>query len=69
MRIKKSNKSLSCTTTVPSTIDVDLQPNNCYEECCNYIHSAIDALCDCAQNDPKAQEAIANLSIVLFNLQ
>lgn len=40
-----------------------------YEECINHIHEAIDCLAECAKDDPIAKESIANLSVVLLDLQ
>ena len=46
-------------------------PNDCneYSECVEYIRSAISSLGPKAKNDITAREAIANLSVVLFDLQ
>ena len=43
----------------------------CYDACIEHIHQAIDCLAECANttNDAKAKEAIANLSVVLLDLQ
>ena len=40
-----------------------------YTSAVNKIQSAIDDLGLIADNDPKAQDAIANLSVVLFELK
>lgn len=40
-----------------------------YEECIQHIHDAIDCLATCAKEDPIAKESIANLSVVLLDLQ
>lgn len=43
----------------------------CYSDCIEHIHQAIDCLAVCANEtgDSKAKEAIANLSVVLLDLQ
>ena len=47
-----------------------LQEPCAFDVCIDYIHQAIDCLADCAQaGDEKAKEAIANLSVVLLDLQ
>lgn len=51
---------------------VDVEPVvPCYDACIEHIHQAIDCLAECANttNDTKAKEAIANLSVVLLDLQ
>lgn len=40
-----------------------------YAECENYIRSAINSLGTVAKDDVKAREAIANLSVVLFDIK
>ncbi len=40
-----------------------------YDECIDLIHQAIDCLVPCANDDPIAKESIANLSVVLLDLQ
>lgn len=40
-----------------------------YGECIDFIHAAIDCLATCAKDDPIAKESIANLSVVLLDLQ
>lgn len=42
---------------------------DCYTGACSHIQEAINILCACAVEDPKAQEALANLSVILFDLQ
>lgn len=48
----------------------EVEPEVCpYGECIDYIHQAIDCLATCAKDDPIAKESIANLSVVLLDLQ
>lgn len=43
--------------------------NGTYDECIGHIRSAINSLGTIAKTDDKAKEAIANLSVILFDLQ
>lgn len=40
-----------------------------YESAIDCIKSAIDKLAECGSEDERAMEAIANLSVILFDLQ
>lgn len=40
-----------------------------YEKCLKYIKSAIDVLGETAKQDSRARDAIANLSVVYFDLK
>lgn len=48
---------------------VEEAPVCSYDECIQHIHEAIDCLAVCAKDDPIAKESIANLSVVLLDLQ
>jgi len=48
---------------------VEEAPVCTYDECIQHIHEAIDCLAACAKDDPIAKESIANLSVVLLDLQ
>ena len=61
-------------TTIPEAAVEEvplLDEPNCYDSCIEYIHQAIDCLATCAstKDDPTAKEAIANLSVILLDLQ
>ena len=59
MKVKKSIQSKeSEVATMPTS----------YVAACKYIRSAIDALGPLAKNDVLAQESIANLGVVLLDL-
>lgn len=50
--------------------EADIVEETCaYDQCIDYIHQAIDCLVPCANEDPVAKESIANLSVVLLDLQ
>lgn len=61
MKISKNTTSIQATTKSGL--------NSKYTESTDYIRSAIYALAPVAKDDVLAQEAIANLSVVLFELQ
>lgn len=58
--MKISKKNIEAATAVE---------NNIYAACIEHIRQAIDCLADCAKDDPLARDAIADLSVVLFELQ
>ena len=60
MKISKKHKSSKSTTPVTSSK---------YQEGTDYIKSAITSLGQVAKDDILAKEAIANLSVILFELQ
>lgn len=63
MKIAKKNSQPDNTkTAIKSTTD------DKYSECRKYIRSAIDALGPIAKDDVLARETIANLGVVLFDL-
>lgn len=74
MKIKKSSiqscDSLLNTANV-STSELNTISNQCcpYDEAKNYIQSAISALSSIAKDDVVAKESIANLAVVLMDLQ
>lgn len=69
MRISK-NSARKSTKTVSSKPVKASRTANEYAKAQNYIKCAIDALGASAKNnDSKARESIANLSVVLFDLQ
>lgn len=61
MKISKNCKSVTAKGSITS--------NTKYEEGVQYIRSAIDALGSVAKDDVVAKEAIANLGVVLLDLQ
>lgn len=67
MKIAKKavNASVDANTTVTATENVSGK----YDECIDYIRSAISSLGPAAKDDVMAREAIANLSVILFDLQ
>lgn len=66
----KINKKTIKSAETLDNLDPVLAPNTCpYDECITHIHEAIDCLAGCAQDNPIAKEAIANLSVVLLDLQ
>lgn len=75
--MKISKKVINATEYVQPTTDADTidivedAQSACYDDCISHIHQAIDCLAACANNadDTKAKEAIANLSVVLLDLQ
>lgn len=66
MRIKKSNPS-----TTPASVKAATQsaPESNYSEAIGYIQSAISSLSSLAKTDEVAKESIANLGVVLLDLQ
>lgn len=65
MKVTKNNRKPD--TAKPQTSASDNSGK--YDECIQFIRSAIDCLGVNAKNDDKAKEAIANLSVILFDLQ
>ena len=66
----KINKKPIKSAETLDDLDPVLAPSTCsYDECISHIHEAIDCLATCAQDNPVAKEAIANLSVVLLDLQ
>lgn len=59
--MKISKKDIKAATAIEN--------NNVYAACIEHIREAIDCLADCAKDDPLARDAIADLSVVLFELQ
>lgn len=59
--MKISKKNIEAATAVENS--------NTYAACIEHIRQAIDCLADCAKDDPLARDAIADLSVVLFELQ
>lgn len=64
MKIAK-NKSTFDSGKKTEIIDQDKK----YSECIKYIQKAIDALTSDAKTDEDAREALANLSVILFDLK
>lgn len=60
------NKALKQTTVVPKTSNP--VSANTYNKSAEYIRAAIDELGKTARSDPKAREAIANLGVILLDL-
>ena len=54
-------------STQPKETEVQIKPTS-YAEACKYIRSAIDILGKSAKDDVLAQESIANLGVVLLDL-
>lgn len=69
MRIQK--KSAVMSNDMLDELEPVLAPDTTcsYDDCIEHIHQAIDCLAECAQDDPLAKESIANLSVVLLDLQ
>ena len=65
MRIKKSSRVSS--STKPSE-EVISSVDTAYIDACTSIKNAIDSLCK-IDSDPAVEDAIANLSVILFDLQ
>ena len=75
MKVKKTKKKVNANsnpnvgvplTQVSSNLAVQNGPR---EEAKSYIQSAIGALSNIANDDPIAKESIANLAVVLMDLQ
>lgn len=67
MRIKKSNSTNTSTASVQASTAVTGATGN-YAEAVGYIKSAISALSAQAKTDVLAKESIANLGVVLLDL-
>lgn len=61
MLIKKNNGKAETPKLVSANAN--------YEKCLKYIKSAIDVLGESAKQDSRARDAIANLSVVYFDLK
>lgn len=64
--MKISKKSIKACENTDIILD---NPTNPYEDACAHILSAIDCLGTVAENDDKAKDSIANLSVILFDLK
>ena len=60
-------RKVQACTSVEDTVALDLVPNRC-EDAKVHIKEAINCLCDVAKDDIQLQQAIANLSVILFDL-
>lgn len=73
MKVKKSTKINSCNSsnigTNPISSNSNLIQHSPYEEAKGYIQSAISSLSIIANDDNIAKESIANLAVVLMDLQ
>lgn len=65
--LQNKNKSKTCSANASTCRNAEDKDK--YGECKKSIRSAIDALGNIAKDDILAREAIANLSVVLFDLQ
>lgn len=61
MLIKKNSGKVETSKPVSANVN--------YEKCLKYIKSAIDVLGESAKQDSRARDAIANLSVVYFDLK
>lgn len=66
MKIQKQKQVTSETEVVKSDV---VQSNKSIEKCRSYIKSAIDVLGAEAKDNDKLKDAIANLSVVYFDLK
>lgn len=66
--MKVAKKSAGQPTVVNDPVDVVTNPGK-YDECIDHIRSAISCLGLIAKDDQVAKDAIANLSVILFDLQ
>lgn len=64
--MKISKKSIKACEDTDIILDNSINP---YEDACEHILSAIDCLGAIAENDDKAKDSIANLSVILFDLK
>lgn len=64
--MKISKKSINACVDVNESIVSIANP---YEDACGHILSAIECLGQIAENDDKAKDSIANLSVILFDLK
>ena len=62
--MKISKKPIQSADTVLDTVDTCK-----YSESIEYIKNAIQALANIAKDDEMAKDAIANLSVILFDLK
>ena len=51
------------------TVQADGEVKFDYSNCIHFLQCAIEALSDAAKTDNVAREAIANISVVIFDLQ
>ena len=51
------------------TVQADGEVKLDYSNCIHFLQCAIEALSDAAKTDNVAREAIANISVVIFDLQ
>ena len=56
-------------TKVQPDAEVNEAPKATYDEAISFIRSAIESLGVSGADDEKAKDAIANLSVILFDLQ
>lgn len=70
MKVKKATKVTSCNTLAEGiSVEVNSIQSHPYEDAKNYIQSAISSLSSIAANDELAKDCIANLAVVLMDLQ
>lgn len=67
MKIAKKDAEIKSSAEPEAEAVEELDPE--YAECIDYIKSAINCLCPKAKQSIVAKEAIANLSVVLLDLQ
>lgn len=65
MRIAKKNVTADTNTNT----NTNTNESKKYDACMTHIKAAIDALGPFAKDDIKACDALANLSVILFDLQ
>lgn len=70
MKISKQTKTMSATNTSNISVNPTTSvTDNKYADGVKYIKMAIDSLAACGKDDKIAKDSIANLSVVLFDLQ
>ena len=65
----KIAKKLNKEANQPIQSSMDVVTESKYDTSIKYIQKAIDSLADVAKDDQDAKDAIANLSVILFDLK